>query len=62
MTKLYVALQESLAIVTSYNGEWRADLHLEGSQPQCVAVDPLRPERIYCGTFDQGLWRGQDGK
>jgi hypothetical protein len=60
MTKLYVALNEALAIVNSHTGEWRADLHLEGGHLQCVAVDPLRPELVYCGTFDQGLWRSSD--
>src|SRR3984893_8241403 len=60
MTKLYVALHEALAIVRLHNGEWWADLHLGGSQPQCVAVDPLHPEQIYCGTFDQGMWYSHD--
>jgi photosystem II stability/assembly factor-like uncharacterized protein len=57
---LYVAFDEALAIVNRRNGGWVADLQLIGKQPQCVAVDPLRPELIYCGTFDQGLWRSSD--
>ena len=56
MTKLYIAIDEALAVVSQRNGEWMADLRLVGSQPQCVAVDPLRPQQVYCGTFDQGLW------
>jgi photosystem II stability/assembly factor-like uncharacterized protein len=57
---LFVAFDEALAIVNRRNGEWVADLQLTGKQPQCLAVDPLRPELIYCGTFDQGLWHSSD--
>lgn len=27
---------------------------------QCLAADPHRPQRIYCGTFDAGLWCSDD--
>ena len=36
--------------------EWR----LEDSNPQCLAADPLRPELLYCGTANRGLWRSID--
>jgi len=45
---------------TSKQGGWSVELHLAGSQPQCIAEDPLQPQRIYCGTFDQGLWFSND--
>ncbi|MEO6893203.1 MAG: glycosyl hydrolase [Ktedonobacteraceae bacterium] len=61
MTKLYIALEEALAVVRQHNGEWVADLQLVGDQPQCVAADPLRPEQVYCGTLEQGLWHSNDG-
>lgn len=60
MTKLYIAINKALAVVSQRNDEWRAELHLAGSEPQCLAVDPLHPEQVYCGTFDQGLWRSRD--
>ena len=60
MTKFYMAINEALAVIHQRNGAWTADLHIVGSAPQCVAVDPLRPEQVYCGTFDQGLWRSKD--
>jgi len=60
VTKLYIAIDEALAVVCRRHGEWVADLHLMGSRPQCVAVDSLRPEQVYCGTFDQGLWCSGD--
>src|SRR5258708_27470428 len=36
------------------------DMKLEDRAPQCLAIDPQRPERVYSGTFDQGLWRSAD--
>ena len=54
--KLYMAIDKALAVIRQQNGEWIADLQLVGSSPQCVAVDPLQSEQVYCGTFDQGLW------
>lgn len=60
MTSIYVALEQALAIVKQQQGEWTVDLQLVGSQPQCLAIDPLHPERIYGGTFNQGLWRSMD--
>ncbi|HZR00724.1 MAG TPA: hypothetical protein VFC93_18135, partial [Chloroflexota bacterium] len=42
------------------NGGWRARLALAGKHTYCLAADPRRPERVYCGTFGQGLWRSDD--
>jgi len=60
MIKLYIAADEALAIVRQRNGEWVADLQIVGSRPQSLAVDTLRPRQVYCGTFDQGLWRSEN--
>jgi hypothetical protein len=60
MTTLFVSTGNALAVVRRQNGDWRADLKLQGVPTQCVAVDPLRPEHVYCGTFGQGLWRSRD--
>ena len=60
MTILYVAIDKAVAVVRQRNGSWGVDLHLVGSQPQCLAVDPLHLEQVYCGTFDQGLWQSAD--
>lgn len=58
--KLYAALETALAVICQQQREWSMDLHLIGSQPHCVAIDLIRPQRIYCGTFDQGLWSSDD--
>jgi hypothetical protein len=39
---------------------WSVEEHLPGRSPQCVAVDPQEPARLYCGTGGHGLWRSDD--
>ena len=34
---------------------------LTGVAPRCVAVDPHAPDRVYVGTFDDGLFASHDG-
>lgn len=53
---MYIAMNEAVAIVRQRNGEWAVDVQMRGTQPQCLAVDSQRPQQVYCGTFDQGLW------
>jgi hypothetical protein len=62
MTTLYVATDDGLAIVAASeaNAGWRVEWALTGKEAQCVAVDPRRSERVYCGTFGDGLWRSGD--
>lgn len=35
-------------------------LLLPGLQPTALAVDPSDPRRIYCSTYNRGLWRSDD--
>jgi photosystem II stability/assembly factor-like uncharacterized protein len=60
MTKIYLATNEAVAIVSQRAGAWTVDVQMAGSQPQCLAVDSQRPQQVYCGTFDQGLWRSEN--
>lgn len=60
MTTLYIAYDKALAVVYQRNGKYEVNFHLRESQPQCLAVDPLHPQYVYCGTFDQGLWQSSD--
>ncbi|HKV57802.1 MAG TPA: glycosyl hydrolase, partial [Ktedonobacteraceae bacterium] len=60
MKKLYIATDKALVIAHQHDGEWVADLQLTGLATQCLAVDPQRPEEVYCGTFGQGLWHSTD--
>jgi hypothetical protein len=57
---LYLAMSEFVAEVSLKDGTWTVDLQLVGCQPQCLARDSHRPQRLYCGTLDQGLWRSDN--
>ncbi|HEX6819767.1 MAG TPA: glycosyl hydrolase, partial [Ktedonobacterales bacterium] len=73
MIKLYIGLDGALAAVTHRGEGWTADVRTLGdnashtpadprvsSDPYCLAVDPQRPELVYCGTFSDGMWRSRD--
>jgi photosystem II stability/assembly factor-like uncharacterized protein len=60
VTRIYAAMAGVLLVASRRNGSWRTERRLEGSSPQAVAVVPSRPEVVYCGTFDRGLWRSVD--
>lgn len=60
MTTLFVAAEKALAIIRQQHDGWSVDLQLVGNQPECLAIDPLHHERVYCGTSDQGLWQSTD--
>ncbi|HEY3109900.1 MAG TPA: hypothetical protein VGL23_14155 [Chloroflexota bacterium] len=60
MTRIYVATGDALAVIGRQDGGWRASLELVGQPTYCLAADPRRQERVYCGTFGQGLWQSED--
>src|SRR5260221_10405952 len=60
MTKLYIVLEQTLAVVSQHGQGWKGEIQLAGNNTQCIAVDPLRPKYVYCGTFGQGLWRSRN--
>jgi photosystem II stability/assembly factor-like uncharacterized protein len=73
MTMLYIGQDGALAVIAQRGDEWVAKVHPLGGtlrrtpadarlsdNPCCVAVDPLRPELVYCGAFGGGVWRSRD--
>jgi hypothetical protein len=60
MNRLYVAMGHGLGVISASPGGWRAEGKLVGKRAYCVAFDPGRRERVYCGTEDDGLWRSDD--
>lgn len=41
--------------------EWRLkEIIIDGVKPECMAVDPFDPKRIYVGTSHHGLWVSDD--
>jgi photosystem II stability/assembly factor-like uncharacterized protein len=61
MAKLMVAMQDSLLTIESTKNGWKTRESLKGTSPQCVAFDPSNPNRVYCGTFGNGLWKTDNG-
>src|SRR5919199_2448960 len=60
MTPIYLAMDDELLVMRQHTGDISVERHLAGRHPQCLAVDPGRPERVYCGTFDAGVWCSDD--
>lgn len=60
MTSILVALSDGLLLLQEQQKRWLVHHHLDGLPTQCLAADPLHPERLYCGTFGQGLWVSPD--
>jgi len=60
MSSLLIAAPERLLIARQAAG-WSVETHLDGSSPDCLAVDPHDPTRLYCGTAGHGLYRSTDG-
>lgn len=60
MTRIFVATGDAVAAAWQENGAWRVEMQMVGVPTQCLAADPLRPARVYCGTFGRGLWRSDD--
>lgn len=60
MIRIYMAVGDALAVIEERDGRWLARMALRGLRATCVEVDPLKPERVYCGTFGQGLWVSDD--
>lgn len=60
--RLYVATGESVACLDSNDGDsWDVLTGLEGQAIQCVAADPLDPDRAFAGSLDNGVFRTRDG-
>ena len=67
MTTLFVAFRDRLLVCTdddggerAENGGWRTVERLEDHAPECVAVSADEPDRVFVGTFGDGLYRSTD--
>lgn len=55
-------MQNSLLTFESSKTGWTIHESLENTHPQCVTIDPRNPNRAYCGTFGEGLWKTEDNE
>lgn len=59
---VYVATRAGLLIVEGRESQDPAvEQTLVDAEPECLAVHPAAPERVFCGTFRSGLHRSTDG-
>ena len=57
-----IAMQDSVLTFESSKNGWKKTYEsLKGTHPQCIAFDPSNTNRVYCGTFGNGLWKTDDG-
>jgi len=61
MVAMYVVMREGLLVVTGEPGDWRTTTRFDGQHVECVAVSPHDPDRVFVGTFGDGLYRSDDG-
>jgi photosystem II stability/assembly factor-like uncharacterized protein len=61
MARLYAATGDAIARLDEAGGDWTAGLSLQGSGPQCLAVDPADPDTVYAGLRNGGVRRTADG-
>jgi hypothetical protein len=57
MTTLLAGMQNSVLVLESTKTGWKAQEKLKGTHPQAIAFDHQNPNRAYCGTFGEGLWK-----
>lgn len=61
MAKILAGMEDSLLVLESSSTGWSVHESLSGIQPQSIVFDSHNPNRAYCGTFGQGLWKTDDG-
>jgi hypothetical protein len=59
-TKIYLATAHGLNVIEGSDGTWRGEVQLQDQRVQCVAVDSNLKERVYCGTFENGVYRSDN--
>jgi hypothetical protein len=60
-TKTFLAAKDrGLARAECVHGQWRIDHLLEGTRFNCLAQDPLDPQRIYAGAQQSGVLISSD--
>ncbi|SIS12647.1 beta propeller repeat protein [Natronorubrum thiooxidans] len=64
MPTAYAALRDRLLVCSSAGSSpdaWTTTTRFEGSKLECVAASSDRPERVFVGTFEDGVFRSRTG-
>lgn len=61
MTTLWLAMHDAVVTIRGAGEHRQTHERLRGEPVQCLALDPHRPGRLYCGTFGRGVRRSDDG-
>ncbi|MBS4196808.1 WD40/YVTN/BNR-like repeat-containing protein [Lederbergia citri] len=61
VSALYFVAGSSVFKVKNNNSVWSLNEMKAPHDFYCLAVDPVRPERLYAGSFNDGLWISDDG-
>jgi len=55
-----VVVTQATLLIARRASTWTVEEHMKGRSPDCIAVDPRDPTRVYCGTAGDGLFRSHD--
>jgi hypothetical protein len=59
--RLYAATGDAVVRLDEGTGSWMAELTLQGTGTQCLAVDPVDPDTVYAGLRSDGVRKSVDG-
>ncbi|MFZ0329116.1 MAG: hypothetical protein WAL66_17625 [Nitrososphaeraceae archaeon] len=59
LTTIMIGMHDSILV---HESSKKLNIHecLKGTHPQSIAFDHRNPNRAYCGTFGNGLWKTDD--
>lgn len=61
MRKLFLGMEDELLIVKETADGYNTSVHLEGTHPTQLAVNPQDSNIVYCATYGNGLWKSENG-
>lgn len=61
MVETFVIATGRTLVIARKSSGWLVEQHLQDLKPHSLAVDPADPDKIYVGTFDNGLFQSTDG-
>lgn len=59
--RVALVTRAGILVAEGDDGAWSATVTDADASPECVLADGRRPDRLWVGTADDGLWRSSDG-